>query len=116
MQLTILDFMQLAHGSLRSQRILRVLHWMHESAGRLRRLGSASLRDPGLPAAERGEVGAGTGARGAASAGVDMSTSMSTGSTTSTMSAPGFNEDSISWWSPRSPGQGRRTTGRLRGI
>lgn len=46
MQLTILDFMQLAHGSLRSQRILRVLHWIHESAGRFRRLGSPSLMVP----------------------------------------------------------------------
>src|SRR5690242_7917550 len=106
--------MQLAHGSLRSQRILRVRHWMHESAGRLRRLGSASLRAPGLPAdagvvgaGAETEAGAGAGASGAAS--VTMSTSM-----TARPAALG-GRDSMSRWSPgrgMEEGDGRQASAR----
>lgn len=61
---------------MRSQRILRLLHWMHESAGRLRRRGSVGV------AGEDADAGADGGADPGADAGVDakavvsMSTSM----------------------------------------
>lgn len=61
-QLTILDLRQLAHGSIRSQRILRVLHWMHESAGRFRRLGSVGVAGVAGDAADAAGAGADAGA------------------------------------------------------
>lgn len=82
MQLTILDLRQLPHGSMRSQRILRVRHWMQERAGRLRRRGSAGVEgedaetDGGAEAGAEAEVGAVVAAGGGT--GVSVSISMMT--------------------------------------
>ena len=81
MQLTILDLRQLPHGSMRSQRILRVRHWMHERAGRLRRRGSAGVEGEDAETEGGADAGAGVGADAVVAAdgtGVSVSISIMT--------------------------------------
>lgn len=77
MQLTILDLRQLPHGSMRSQRILRVRHWMQERAGRLRRRGSAGVEGEDAETEGGADAGAEAGAVVAAGGGTGVSVSIS---------------------------------------
>lgn len=84
MQLTILDLRQLPHGSMRSQRILRVRHWMQERAGRLRRRGSAGVEgedaetEGGADAGADADAGAGAAVAAGGGTGVSVSISITT--------------------------------------
>lgn len=103
MQLTILDFKQLEQGSIRSQRILRVRHWMQERAGRFLRLGSVGV------AGDEAEVVADAGAEvdaEAVDANVAVSISISLGPAVCAAEAVQSVRE-IAVWAGRNRGQGR---------